>query len=454
MGNFASTDYILAGSTSRSITFALQSRVTIANLRYGYSRKNEGATYDAAVSGALSALGSLGAAHSPGGAYYLSATVTDPGYFLLRVDFPDGAFATGRDKVLCSIYDDDSGEIAHRIFTLKGDDSIYADGAVWSDSVDGGSGAVPYVNGIPSNPMTVTGGSLASTLGLKRLRLVNPASVFTLGTADLEGLTVISDCYPGIDIDQSDLEAAAIVGCRIYSATAANYPQVGSGYLTLVDCLIGGAVGANLPLFKGFNLSATNIFNLSNAGQYEIAGLKTADDGVVLDFKRANGVDPGAATLIISGFSGRLTVKNMLTTDSLEISGEGEVIFDTTCNSATATARVSGAIVVTNNATDLLLTDNTAGHIPTLKKNTPVNNYTFVMIDATTGNPATGKSPAAQVSLNGAAFTGMVNTPAVEISNGVYKINIAAADVNGDTGAFRFTATGCEATIITFITES
>ncbi len=90
---------------------------------------------------------------------------------------------------------------------------------------------------------------------------------------------------------------------------------------------------------------------------------------------------------------------------------------------------------------------------PTLKKNTAVANYTFIMIDATTGNPATGLTVTAQKSLDGGAFSAMANSVS-EIANGAYKINIAAADVNGDTGCFRFTATGAEATLITFITES
>jgi len=454
MSNFASTDYILAGSTSRSVTFALQTRVTIGNLKYSYSRKNEGATYDAAVAGTLSAHTALSDAFAAGKAFYLSATATDPGYFLLRVDFPDAAFNTGRDKVLCSVYDDATGVIAHRIFTLKGSDSIYVDGAVWVDTVNGSVGGNPYINGIPAKPCSAFGNaaSIAAAVGLKRFRLLNRATAIDLATSSYAGYDFISDSLAQIDLGSVSRENVSFTGLDINDSVVT--VTAGSGWTTFKDCRIGKAAGMDLPRAVIRDCIFTGIVHLNQNGNYFMAGLKTVDGGAVLDFKNSSAADPGITSVVISGFSGRLTVKNMLTTDSLEISGEGEVILDSTCNSATATVRVSGAIVVTNDATDISLTDATAGHIPTLKKNTAVANYTFIMIDATTGNPATGKTVAAQKSLNGGAFTPMVNTPATEISNGAYKIDIAAADVNGDTGAFRFTATGCEATIITFITES
>lgn len=453
MGNFASTDYILAGAQDRSITFALQSRVNpITNLRYSYSRKNEGSTYDAAVAGACTALGSLGAAHTDGGAYYLSATATDPGYFLIRVDFPDAAFATGRDKVLCSVYDDATGVIAHRIFTLKGDDSIYDDSAVWLNDLTGSNGNVPYVNGIPGKPCTNLGDALAvaNAIGLKKFRLCNRGStVFDIATTSYSGFTFVSDDLVRITLGSVSQTNLCLIGIDVTNNSGMS---VGSNWFTLINCRIGHVAGMDIPRAIARTCVLTGIVHLSNNGNYFFHGLKT-EGGVTLDFKNQVGGDPGITSVFISGFSGRLTIKNMLTTDSLEISGEGEVIFDSTCNSATATARVNGAIKITNNATALALTDNTAGRIPTLKKNTPVAKYKFVMIDATTGNPATGKTVSATVSLDNGAFTAMANS-VTERAFGVYEIDIAAADVNGNTGAFRFTATGCEDTIITFITES
>ena len=42
---------------------------------------------------------------------------------------------------------------------------------------------------------------------------------------------------------------------------------------------------------------------------------------------------------------------------------------------------------------------------------------------------------------------------ATEISNGLYKIDLAAADLNGDTVTLRFTGTGADATILTIATQ-
>ena len=65
-----------------------------------------------------------------------------------------------------------------------------------------------------------------------------------------------------------------------------------------------------------------------------------------------------------------------------------------------------------------------------IKKNTALANFIFLMVDAV-GNPATGLTITAQRSLDGASLTTMANS-ASEISNGLYKINLAAADTNAD----------------------
>ena len=87
------------------------------------------------------------------------------------------------------------------------------------------------------------------------------------------------------------------------------------------------------------------------------------------------------------------------------------------------------------------------------KKNTAVSNFTFYLADSSDHvSPATGKTVTAQRSLDGAALGSCSNSVA-EISNGLYKINLSASDMNADVITLRFTATGADDRLITIVTE-
>jgi hypothetical protein len=88
-----------------------------------------------------------------------------------------------------------------------------------------------------------------------------------------------------------------------------------------------------------------------------------------------------------------------------------------------------------------------------VKKNTQLANFPFILVlsaDHVTG--ATGKSVTAERSLDGAAFSGCANS-ATEVSAGMYKITLAAGDLNGDTVVLKFTASGCDTRFITIVTK-
>lgn len=99
-----------------------------------------------------------------------------------------------------------------------------------------------------------------------------------------------------------------------------------------------------------------------------------------------------------------------------------------------------------------------AGYLDTLnalavKKNTALTAFEFVMAlssDHVTG--ATGKTVTATRSIDGAAFGACANS-VTEVANGVYKINLAAADLNGNTITFQFTAASCDTTFVEIITQ-
>jgi hypothetical protein len=87
-----------------------------------------------------------------------------------------------------------------------------------------------------------------------------------------------------------------------------------------------------------------------------------------------------------------------------------------------------------------------------IQKNTALNNFMFTMIDQY-GNPKTGLTVYATKCIDGGTFVACTNSP-TEVSSGVYRINLSAADLNGDFITLRFFADNAKDTIITLNTTA
>lgn len=88
-----------------------------------------------------------------------------------------------------------------------------------------------------------------------------------------------------------------------------------------------------------------------------------------------------------------------------------------------------------------------------IRKNQALANFPFLMTDSTNHNPATGLTVTGVRSIDGAAFGAGTIASMTEVGNGVYQCDLGAGDLNGDTIALRFTATGADDLVITLITE-
>lgn len=87
-----------------------------------------------------------------------------------------------------------------------------------------------------------------------------------------------------------------------------------------------------------------------------------------------------------------------------------------------------------------------------LKKNTALSNFHFLMTDSTTHNPATGKTVTATRCLDNGSFGGGTLGSITEVANGIYRLDLGAGDTNGNVVTFRFTASGCDDLLMTFLT--
>ncbi len=85
------------------------------------------------------------------------------------------------------------------------------------------------------------------------------------------------------------------------------------------------------------------------------------------------------------------------------------------------------------------------------KKNTAYAGFLFPMYDSD-GVLATGLTVTAAISIDGAAFSGAANS-VIEVSSGLYKLDLDAVDLNGNSIALKFAATGARTSIVSIFTQ-
>jgi len=87
-----------------------------------------------------------------------------------------------------------------------------------------------------------------------------------------------------------------------------------------------------------------------------------------------------------------------------------------------------------------------------IKKNTALSNFHFVMYLLDGNTAATGKTITAERLIDDGTYSACANSP-VEESDGTYRIDLAASDLNGDVITFKFTEEDCRTTILTVVTN-
>lgn len=89
-----------------------------------------------------------------------------------------------------------------------------------------------------------------------------------------------------------------------------------------------------------------------------------------------------------------------------------------------------------------------------LTKNTAFASFQFFMVDSADHiTPKTGLAITATRVIDAGAFAAAANA-AVEIANGMYRINLAATDLNGDSITFKFAGAGADDRLVTVITQT
>lgn len=139
-----------------------------------------------------------------------------------------------------------------------------------------------------------------------------------------------------------------------------------------------------------------------------------------------------------------------LTETAGQIAGAFKKFFDKAAPTGTilslpdAVAGASGGVAIVGSAMGAVASVTgavTLANAQGFRKNTAFTGFTFQMVDPFTGLGKTGLGVTAQRSLDGAALGACANAVS-EMSLGLYKLTLAAGDLNADLSILLFTATG------------
>lgn len=181
--------------------------------------------------------------------------------------------------------------------------------------------------------------------------------------------------------------------------------------------------------------------------------VKTSSSGAkttVLVFYPEEAGDIRADAVMVSGDS--------VAADNLEAAHDGTGYAGGTIKQVVDVGAISGDTTAADNAE--LMFDGTgyAGGTIRLKtdgpfrKNTALAAFEFMMIDSSDDiSGKTGLTVTATRSIDGGAFASCANS-VTEVSNGVYKIDLADTDLNGNVITLRFTGSGANPTELTIVT--
>lgn len=207
-----------------------------------------------------------------------------------------------------------------------------------------------------------------------------------------------------------------------------------------------------LDIVKGTTSKRLGVFIMDSASIVG-AGLTGLDntDMTWYYWREDEGNAGGTSVSVVSATRGSFTSGGFIEKDSTNLPGMYEIgvpnaALATGANWVSMMLRATGAAPLT---LEIQLTDALQ-----IKKNTAFANFEFLMVDSVDHiTPDTGLTITATRSIDGGAFAACTNA-ATEVSAGIYKIDLSAADLNGNFITLKFTAAGADARYIPIATQA
>lgn len=249
-------------------------------------------------------------------------------------------------------------------------------------------------------------------------------------------------------ITAAALKADAVTEIQSGLMLASSYTAPDNSTISAISTTI-GAAGAGLTAIgdtRLANLDAAVSTRLATAGY--TAAPTAAQNRIEMDTNSTK------LAHLDADVSSRLATAGYTAPDNASASSAASSAATAATQATNAASQTTAANIRTAVGLAAANLDSQLGAIPTtfrLKKNTAFSGFSLVMFN-TSGVAATGKTVSGSVSIDGGAFGTLTNSVS-EIGSGAYKVNLAAADTNGNDLLFLFTATDCKPLFLKVITQ-
>lgn len=232
--------------------------------------------------------------------------------------------------------------------------------------------------------------------------------------------------------------------CRFKEVDSTNHPGLYEVQIADARWAVSNARSVVVTVSGATNAVATDaLIQLTNTG------LEIDVNAAKLGGTTQTGRDVGASVLLSSGTgTGQVTIAN------------GNIAANVVQTAGTTLVGAPGYIGpdwgnLTGKTATVALTGTTLSTaiLSGIRKNVALANFEILMTDSTNHNPATGLTVAVTRSIDGGAFGAGTLGSVTEVSNGIYKFDFGAGDLNGTVVTLRATATGADDTFLTIHTD-
>lgn len=268
----------------------------------------------------------------------------------------------------------------------------------------------------------------------------------------------------GLALSSASAPSAASIADAVWDEAIAGHAGAGSTGAALAAASAGGVdYGALADAVCDEALSGHTTAGTVGAA---LNGAATASalavvDGIVDDILVDTGTTLPATLATIDGIVDAILVDTGTDIPAAIAALPTDADVNAACDSAIADAALATAanLAIVDSNVDAILVD-TGTTLPAslaslpvaVRKNTALANFAFAMTDNVNHELATGLTVSCQRSIDGGTFSSGTLSGIAEVGSGVYNVDFAAADLNGDVIMLRCTASGADDALITLVT--
>ena len=327
-------------------------------------------------------------------------------------------------------------------FTIKTDTKIVSELNDIAATAIVSAGAITTSSGAVSTVTTLTGHTAQTGDNYARLGAPAGASV----SADIADVPTVAELNARTLLAASYFDPAAdtVANVTTVATTTTNTDMRGTDSAALASVATEARLSELDAVTAGKMANQVDIIQTDTTTDIP-ASITSLNDVAATDI-----VSGGAITTSAGAVSTVTTVGT--TTTNTDMRGTDSAALASVETEARLSELDAGTGGKMANQVDLIKTDTDGIDDLAINKNAAFSNFEFLMVATSDGRtPVLGLTVTGQRSIDGAAFANVSGVIA-EVSNGIYQFDALAADTNGETVKWKFSAATADDTKIEFIT--